>query len=323
MTEKGDTIRMSELGRLLAEARAAKKLSLAETEAVTRIRQKYLDALERGDYAALLRGVIARGFLRSYARFLGLDEADALRRYSQESGDASEEIAIAEPGKPRLVDYRPIEVALMDSQRGLGWLRWAVAAVVVLAVAGGLWWLLGRNANWNPLAAFGPAPTPIATATALPTRPMPTPTPPPPPTAPPIVATPTSDLLTLPTPTVPPTLTSTPRPTATPEVVGRIVMTAKITQRAWLRVTVDGKEALAENLEAGQTRTWEASQAMTILTGNAGGVVLTLNNQELGAMGGIVQVVERTWVVVGGQVSEAPGTVTPTPRPTNTATPTG
>ena len=39
---------MSELGRLLSEARTAKGRSLADVEAATRIRQKYLEALENG-----------------------------------------------------------------------------------------------------------------------------------------------------------------------------------------------------------------------------------------------------------------------------------
>ena len=64
---------MSELGRLLYEARTAKQLSLADIEAVTRIRQRYLEALENGDYASLPRGTVARGFVRTYAAYLGLD----------------------------------------------------------------------------------------------------------------------------------------------------------------------------------------------------------------------------------------------------------
>jgi len=53
------------------------------------------------------------------------------------------------------------------------------------------------------------------------------------------------------------------------------------------------------------------------------GVNLTLNNQQLGAMGKINEVIGRTWVVEGGQVTEAAGTATPTPKPTLTPTPAG
>ena len=113
---------MSELGRILVEARTAKELSLADVEKATRIRQKYLEGFEQGDYASLPRGAVARGFLRTYATYLGLDADDALQRYSQESGDTDEQTPIAEVGKPRLVDYRPgrSRASGHSSQPGLG-----------------------------------------------------------------------------------------------------------------------------------------------------------------------------------------------------------
>jgi len=318
---------MSELGQVLVEARTARKLSLADVEQVTRIRQKYLEALEDGAYDVLPRGAVARGFLRSYARFLGLDVDDALRRYAQESGDTGDEVPIAESGKPRLGDYRPLEVELIDTQRDLGSWRWLIAVVIVAALAGGGWWMLNHNPGWDFLAAFEPAPT--ATVTETPTRWVVTATPQPAPaatmTAPPM---PTSDLLPLPTPTVEPTLTPTPRPTATPEVVTRIALEMRITQRAWVRVIVDGQDVIdtaGTTLVAGDARAWEADRSITIRTGNAAGVNLTLNGENLGALGKVGEVVERTWIVDQGQVSESTtGTPLPsTAQPSVTPTPSG
>jgi len=319
---------MSELGHLLIEARTAKNLSLADVEQATRIRQKYLEALEGAAYDVLPRGATARGFLRSYARFLGLDVDDALRRYAQESGDTGDEVPIAEVGKPRLRDYRPLEVELIDTQRDLGLWRWLIAVVIVAALAGGGWWVLSHNPGWDLLAAFGPAPT--ATVTETPTRWVVTATPQPTPTvtvtAPPPM--PTSDLLPLPTPTVQPTLTPTPRPTATPEVVARIALEMRITQRAWVRVTVDGQDVIetaGTTLEAGETRAWEADSSIFIRTGNAAGVNLTLNGEDLGALGKVGEIVERAWIVDQGQVTEStPGAAPPpTAGPSVTPTPSG
>lgn len=319
---------MSELGRLLAEARAAKELSLADVEAATRIRQKYLEALETGAYTALPRGAVARGFLRTYARFLGLDEADTLHRYAQESGDTGGHLEIPEPGKPRLTDYSPIEVELSDTRVDLGWLRWVIALLVVAAIAVAVWWALNGNLGWNPLAGLGPAPTatptapPTATRTAIVVTATAAPTITPPPQSSP-QPTPTSDLLPLPIPTAEPTVTPTPRPTATPEVVGRIALVMQITQRAWVRLVVDGAIVFEDTLDAGQVRTAEARRSVAIRTGNAAGVNLTLNGKEVGAMGKIGEVSERTWVVEGSQVTEVAGTVTPAPKPTLTPTPAG
>ena len=306
---------MSELGRLLNEARTAKEVSMADVEAVTRIRQKYLEALESGEFARLPRGTVARGFLRTYATYLGLDADATLQRYIEESGDTSDDVSIAEPGKPRLADYRPLEVELMDERAGAPWWPWlaALAIIVVLGVAG--WWFLNRNPGWNPLRAFGPAPTAMATNT--PTRWVVTATPQPTHTPTRPLPTPTSGLLTLPMPTVPPSPTPTPRPTAVPEVVTRISLEVRTTQRSWLRVSVDGQPLEEGTLAADQSRTWEANDSLTIRTGNAGGVILILNGENLGPMGRIGDVAERAWVVDQGEIIETTfGTVAPTLTPT-------
>jgi cytoskeleton protein RodZ len=313
---------MSELGRVLAEARAAKGASLAEVEAGTRIRQKYIEALESGSFAELPQGAVARGFLRSYADYLGLEPDEVLHLYSQESGDTEAEVPIAEPGKPRYVDYRPLEVELHDSRPALGWLRWVVALLVVVVLAIGAWWFFGRNwaAGWSSLA-FWVEPTSTPTATNTPTPWIVTATPLPAPTAALELATPTSDLLLLPTPTVPTTMTPTPMVSVTPEIVPQIAMTLTVNQRSWVRVVTDGQVVQEGILEGGESRFWNAGQSFVVRTGNGGGVNLTLNGEDLGPMGEIGQVVERAWVVEQGQVAEAtPETETPTPTPTAEST---
>lgn len=313
---------MSELGRLLAEARAAKDLSLADVEKATRIRQKYLAAFEQGEYASLPRGAIARGFLRNLATFLGCDPEEMARRYTQESGDANDETMIAEIGKPRLVDYRPAEIELLDTRPNLSWVRWVVALLLVGALAVAGWWFLGRDGGAMILSAFGPVRTPTKTPTVTPTPRIITATPSPVPQGA-AKASPTSDLLPLPTPTIPPTITPTPRPTATPEIVARIALTIRADQRAWLRVTADNVMALEGTLEPGQSRAWEANTSLKVLTGNAGGIDLILNGVSLGKMGSVGQVVERTWVIDQGQVMERASTPGAPSAPTATPTPAG
>lgn len=306
---------MSELGRLLYEARTARQLSLADVEAVTRIRQKYLEALETGDHARLPRGTVARGFLRTYAAYLGLDVQGLLDLYSQESGDINQEMEIAEPGKPRLIDYRPLEVELIDPMAGTRWLPWVAALVVVAALAFGGWWLLSRNPGWNPLAALGPAasvtPTSTATQWVVTATPRASLTP----TAP--LPDPTSDLLPLPTPTVPASPTPTLRPTITPEYVAALALEVQTTQRAWIRILVDGQIADEGTMDANTALVYEAENSITIRTGNGGGVNLFLNGEDLGLMGNVGEVVERTWVLnpegVTEMTGQPPETVTPTP----------
>jgi cytoskeletal protein RodZ len=308
---------MSELGRLLSEARSAKGASLAEVEASTRIRQKYVEALESGSFADLPRGAVARGFLRSYADYLGLDADVVLGMYAQESGDTGDEVPIAEPGKPRYVDYRPLEVELLDTRPSLGWLRWLVALLVVVAMAAVVLWFLGRSrgGGWSSLA-FWVQPTATPTATNTPTPWVITATPSPVPSVTPVPAAPTSDLLLLPTPTVPATIAPTSLPTATPEIVAQIAMTLTVNQRSWIRVVADGEVVQEGILEQGESRFWNAFEAINVRTGNAGGVNLVLNGEDLGPLGEIGQVIERAWVVDQGQVAETETEIdTPTPTP--------
>ncbi len=68
----------SPLGETLRRARSAKGITLEDAERVTRIPRKYLEALELENFGILPAPVYARGFLRSYAGYLGLDANDLL-----------------------------------------------------------------------------------------------------------------------------------------------------------------------------------------------------------------------------------------------------
>ncbi len=328
---------MSDLGRFLTETRTQQKLSLADVEEHTRIRQRYLEALETGDYAGLPRGATGRGFLRIYARFLGIDVDQASVLYLAESGDRGPEVPGAQDGRP--LDYRPLEVELHELPPRTWW-PWVLAVLIVALLGAGGWALLNNKLslprpNWDLLAALGPvSSTATPTITATPTKWVVrvTPTPPSSPAEALVTkAQPTSDLLPYPTPTVPPSVTPTPRPTATVEVqANRISLQAHIGQRSWVRVVGDGQVIEESLLEAGIDRTWEATQTLTLRTGNAAGVELSLNGESLGTMGAVGQVVDKSWSVEQGQVVEVTPTgqladtpVANTPMPTQTPTPAG
>src|SRR5690348_6613171 len=74
----------------LLEARKRKGVDLYRAERETKIRGRYLAALERGDYRDLPGGVYTKGFLRNYALYLGLDPDEVLSQWRRERGDARE-----------------------------------------------------------------------------------------------------------------------------------------------------------------------------------------------------------------------------------------
>ena len=77
---RGGGSALQSIGSLLRERREAMGVSLAEVEVATRIRQKYLSALEADDWNLLPGEVVGRGFLRNYADYLGLEPQEVMDR---------------------------------------------------------------------------------------------------------------------------------------------------------------------------------------------------------------------------------------------------
>jgi len=69
------------IGEKLRNAREENGITLAEVENETKIRRKYIIALENEDFDVLPGKVYVKGFLRNYARFLGVDGDDLVNEY--------------------------------------------------------------------------------------------------------------------------------------------------------------------------------------------------------------------------------------------------
>src|SRR4051794_7005685 len=86
----------------LTAARERKGVDLVRAERDTKIRVRYLSALESGDYRDLPGAVYTKGFLRNYAIYLGLDPEDVLRQWRRERGEAT-------APEPEIVPPRPLD----------------------------------------------------------------------------------------------------------------------------------------------------------------------------------------------------------------------
>lgn len=320
---------MMELGQLLRQNREAKELSLAEVEAQTRIRQRYLAALEAGDWGELPNEVVARGFLYTYTRFLGLDPAELLSQFGLSSAQPSSQTgkttqaATAEPSS-----YRPIDFALYDArpQRRV-WTRrlFRLALLLILAlilgfvlVRYGLPFLMDRGAAGvtpAPVSTLPPEGVPPATplivlgATQTPTLPPPT-------------ATPAPGTIEAASTTAGATVEPTRTPTATATPIQQIRLLVEVTQRAWIRLTADGQVALEGIREPGFRQEFTAQESMILRTGNAAGLQLTLNDEPLPILGGPGEIVELSWTLENGVIAQPLPTATPIPpTPTSTTQP--
>src|SRR5689334_7867590 len=100
--DRGFAAEAPTLPERLVEARERKGVDVYRAERDTKIRAKYLEALEAGEYAELPGAVYTKGFLRNYALYLGLDPDEVVRQWRHEKGD------IAVPNEPVINVPRPL-----------------------------------------------------------------------------------------------------------------------------------------------------------------------------------------------------------------------
>lgn len=171
-------------GPILRERREAMGVTLAEAEVATRIRQKYLAALESDEWDLLPGEVVGRGFLRNYSTYLGIEPTEMIeRRRAIADESLASVLADTSAGSAlppeRAVDYRPKDVALheetaeLESPRRINLLPFAVM-LTIAALAGLVWWTItqfgdeieaGIAAAQTQIALWQqPAPTPVVAA---------------------------------------------------------------------------------------------------------------------------------------------------------------
>ena len=96
------------IGKILQAAREDHQLTLEQVSAATYIRLHYLEAMEAGDFDALPSRVQMKGFLRSYASLLGLDE-NILLEMLERGPDANITPPATKPETPKEVTSPPVE----------------------------------------------------------------------------------------------------------------------------------------------------------------------------------------------------------------------
>ena len=127
-----------------AAARERKGVDLVRAERDTKIRVRYLSALERGDYRDLPGAVYTKGFLRNYAIYLGLDPEDVLRQWRRERGEPGRRPSRSScrrgrsTSRSRPLNFSPsvVVAALLTAGVVLFFIYLGVAAAALLAPAG-------------------------------------------------------------------------------------------------------------------------------------------------------------------------------------------
>ena len=74
-----------------------------------------------------------------------------------------------------------------------------------------------------------------------------------------------------------------------------VEITAKALENCWISVKVDGQPAFEGTIEKGKEMSWQGKENVDILAGNAGGIQITFNGKDVGTLGQIGQVEERSF----------------------------
>jgi len=293
---------MRELGRILREKRESVGLDLDALHAQTKIRKRYLMALEEGDWTVLPGDVYARGFVRSYAEALGLDglqllhdhvdghaqqtEANMQAPSSQNSPETILGTSILEPSKTTKASAkseslkRPMpktrspQTKLLSSRKLGGVSQVAVVAAALVVIAG-VWIALRHPNAAPPTTALNNNVTNSTTQIS-----------------------PTTTNSTSSSGTANNTSNSTGRADGSTAQISpgpfqnfQEVYTVSTTQPltinltsmngdCWIKVTVDGTVVDPnDTITGGQTKSWTAKQNVAIRLGHVSGMQLQINGQ--------------------------------------------
>ncbi len=291
---------MGSFGERLKREREMRSITLEEIANSTKIGTRSLKALEDEDFDQLPGGIFNKGFVRAYAKYLGIDEEQAVADFMA---------ALEESLKPPTIVLEAQERAEREKKESEAAVRpWlALLAIVVLiggAVVGYKYWEGQRALEATvpppvvkPKAAPVAVTQPTTTAATTPdttgaTNPNPSTTPG---TTDTTLTTPGTTAATNPT-TPDTTATNTTTPTVTPvpdttktsdkKKPTEFTLDLRTRKASWMSVTVDGKMRFNGLLPEFQQRSFSAKSEIKLSLGNAGGVVVTFNGNELGVLGG-------------------------------------
>jgi cytoskeleton protein RodZ len=281
----------AKIGQVLEQARKERGLTLDEVEHATKIRKRYLVGLEREDYRVLPDTVYARGFLKTYANYLGLDGEELSREFKDRRKPRRERgISYGAP-KQSEFDRPLINPGGLDTPRrrrtvSRGTISTLLVAVLMLASVVGALYYVGRGVQ---ISGDTPAPSHPSEERAA------------------------DD--------------SNPGGGGPPEEQGGTkkaqpkadesggskgaggagaaepkpdTLTVEVSVEgspSWLSILTDRTLAYEQIAQPGFSRTFKARREISIRTGNAGAVGVEVNGQDLGTLGESGEVLTRDFTL--------------------------
>lgn len=342
-------------GERMQRERELRGVTLEEISVVTKIGTRSLKALEEEDFDKLPGGIFNKGFVRAYARYLGIDPDEAVADYlaavEQRNGPVGvENGAAAEPAREALPDFTFAQEPEQPTSGGLV----LVGILVVLALVAAAWWVLaGHGSSITSAVKKGlgrqttaEASTPSENSGSS-SRPAPSEqsrgavpgsaSHPPPGGRAPVLAEVSPSMLS------PAARAAEERAAAAKkaqeeektEKAEPIISTSVSTvapgagftvhlraeQDSWVTVTADGKQVTKGLLSAGDERSIRAGTRVIVRLGNAGGVQVAFNGKDLPAVGAPGEVKTIAFGPNGREAYTPPPAAPPSPATEPAANP--
>ena len=279
-----------DIGAHLREARERAGITLRDVAAATKISVPALEALERNDIGRLPGGIFVRAFVRAYARHVGLDPEDAVRRFVARFPDAAvEESPARYEGHAETIG---VDDGLRANRmwRAVWWLLPIVLVIVFFGFGGRLPWWSGQAQPAAPPAGAQPEQVPPGPSTPILTAPA-TPPASEPPAVPP--AAPVQDAA-LPAGGAQANAAAPGPPAnaeAAPNPEGRFRLTLASRGLCWVTVRSDGVVQYTGTMKAGERKDVEVWGRVSLTVGNAGVIDVAINGQPARPLGGEGEVV--------------------------------
>lgn len=307
----GDTDQgINSMGQTIRNQRERLGYVLRNVEDQIYIPERYLEAIEQGELDRLPSPVQGRGMVKNYAEFLGLDPDPLLLQYAE---TLQERYRAENPPAEKSSSGITLPIWLRRLVSGPLLMGLSIILLVVGALVGSSFFVFGRQEAELPATATIPG-----VAEVLLTSDTPLPSLSPSPESPGEIdvevtltlAEEAAELEEIPA-------TATINALTTKNVQVQLI----ILQRTWVRIVVDNDQVVFEGrLLPGTVETFEAENRLELLTGNAGGVEVIFNQQDLGVLGLYGEVVSRVYTADG--IATPTPTVTLTPTITATSPPT-
>jgi cytoskeleton protein RodZ len=280
---------VGKFGDKLRREREMRGVTLDEIAEATKIGTRSLRALEEERFDQLPGGIFNKGFVRSYARFLGLDEEQAVADYVAAQSDQPSKADVLEKMAAQAEAARRNEAASVgDKGRFTGiWIATAVLILIVIGAGGGWKYYQQKQAEQQKadipprIQTAPPAPASLTPADSSAQIENGGAARAPGETVPSATSVPvTSAAMAVQPAAVPP------RTTASTAALGSkqpLELQIHVVRATWLSVQADGKEPTTETLRDSATKTVTAQDRVVLTTGNS--VEVTCNGISLGILG--------------------------------------